>query len=735
MIERIRFLSVLFLVSACSTAPAVTSKIVRFSDAAEFLKGKAENVIIDSEGTILLGRKNGMIESGDLLKEVWSINAMAVDSFDNVYLGTSPNGYILKYTEGKVTKLYPVGEAEPLESPKAKDPNSIKADPIIRNEHIFALAFDKGDRLLAGISGAACKLVRFDSRIATLFEPPDARYILSLAVDDMGNIYIGTGPNGKIYRLNPFGQESKLVYTCKDKNVLSLAVGKEGSLYAGCDERGLVYKIDQNQGKATVLYDSDQEEITSLLVDEENQVYAAATSAGVIKEKIQFDPIGSEDATGKTEARPDAQDKKGNTATNLKIPNTGENTVAAPKPAQVKRGALPKTAGHVYRIDPQGFVTDLFSDMSVFFAMALQDEELFLATGNSAKLYSVDVKTEQKSLVYEDTQASQITALAGAGRQLYLGLANPPKLVKIADHYVTEGTYVSDLIDAAQPARWGKFQMEAGIPDSCEVWLSARSGNVNDPNDPTFSAWTQPVKVIQAMDLDCPIGRFCQYKLILKTTDGKTTAQIRETAVAHVIPNLAPQVTIVKTTLQKGKSGVFQMAWTAADRNKDTLVYTVELRKEGRESWFEIKDELTAVNLEWDSRTVEDGRYEIRVTADDRRSNTTETAMTGLRISEPFIVDNTAPQIEHATIKVDKTTLTVVLSLRDEFSVLQSLAYTVDSNEDWIGTLPDDLVYDTIKENFTIRIRDMEPGSHVIALKFTDSAENTGYKTYDVTIQ
>ncbi|MBN1124036.1 MAG: hypothetical protein JXA82_03450 [Sedimentisphaerales bacterium] len=736
MINRILLLFLLYLVLGYSTASAVTSKIMRFSEASEFLKGKTENVIIDSEGTILLARESTTIDCGELLKDIWSINTVTVDSSGNVYLGTSPNGDILTYADDKVTKLYPVCESEIAESSETTDPNSIKADPIIRNEHIFALAFDKGDRLLAGISGTVCKVVRFDKDMTTLFEPEDARYILSLAVDDMGNIYVGTGPNGKIYRLNPFGKEPKLIYTCQDKNVLSLAIDKSGTIYAGCDERGLIYKIDQNSGKATVLYDSEQEEITSLLLDEENQVYVTATSAGVLKEKVQFDPIGSEDSPGKTDSKANGQEKKNNAGTEQKIPNTGEKaTASSPKPTQVKRGSLPKTAGHIYRIDPQGFVTDVFSDMSVFFAMTQLNGNLFLATGNDAELFSVDVKTEQKSVVYEDEQSSQITAMAMANHQIFLGLANPPKLVMVADHYVKEGTYTSELIDAAQPARWGKFQMEAGIPESCEVLLSTRSGNVNDPNDPTYSAWTDPVKVSHATDLGCPIGRFCQYKLTLKTTDPKSTAQIRETAVAHVVPNLAPQVTTVKAVLQKGKPGIFQIAWTAADRNKDTLTYIVELRKLGREPWIEVKDELTAVNLEWDSKTVEDGRYQIRVTADDRRSNTAETAMTGTRISDPVIVDNTAPQIEHATTKIDKKSLTIVLALRDEFSVLQSLNYTVDSNEDWIGTLPDDLVYDTMQESFTIKIEHLETGPHVIALKFTDSVDNTGYKTYDLTIQ
>ena len=108
--------------------------------------------------------------------------------------------------------------------------------------------------------------------------------------------------------------------------------------------------------------------------------------------------------------------------------------------------------------------------------------------------------------------------------------------------------------------------------------------------------------------------------------------------------------------------------------------------------------------------------------------------MTASRISDTIIVDNTAPVIEHATTRVEDDTLTLVLSIRDELSVLKSLEVTVDSNDKWVGTLPDDGVYDTLQERLTVVLEDLEAGTHVVALKFTDHVDNTGYKTLEVDI-
>ena len=70
-------------------------------------------------------------------------------------------------------------------------------------------------------------------------------------------------------------------------------------------------------------------------------------------------------------------------------------------------------------------------------------------------------------------------------------------------------------------------------------------------------------------------------------------------------------------------------------------------------SYVTIKDDIEQPTYEWDGKTVEDGRYEIRVTASDIRSNTPETKLTNSRISDQLVVDNTPPQISNILIKTE----------------------------------------------------------------------------------
>lgn len=760
----------LVLSSACL---AVSSKVTRHASSTDLLKGRIEKVVIGSRGTIQLGRASEpLIKEFEGFDDVWSINSIIV-SGGTVYFGTSPNGGIYKYSLNKLTKIYPL-DADRVQSEKKQDDaekaeaGDIEVEEYLSNEHIFAMATDVSGRLLAGISGKECRLCRLEGeKMETIFEPDDAKYIFALAIDESGNIYLGTGPEGRIYKLNSLGKKPQLVYDSRDKNILSLAIGKDGYLYAGSDSRGLVYKINPRNKKVTVLYDSEQPEITALLpvapvssgedrnggesvgaVREPPVLYAAATSAKIVQTQTQF---AASTLASTSAGRPEAQEKSEESAgenpgdQKLEIANTQVQSKAKPTagPPPVRKGAKPTQASHIYKITKDGFVTDVFGEAAVFFCLAEYDGKLLVGTGNNANLFSVDPAAEQQVVIYEDEQAAQITAIALAGETVYLGTANPAKLITLGSAFASEGTYTSDLIDAGQPATWGKLQLEANIPQGCKVLVSARSGNVKDVNDPTFSEWSEPAEVTEPVQLQCPLGRFCQYKLILQSQYGTDSPLIREIATACTVPNLAPRVESVAVSQLKSaaKQGVFKISYVTKDDNDDKLVYTIDFRKLGRTNWIEIKDDLEASSYEWDGKTVEDGRYEIRVTASDAASNTTLTKLTGSRISEPIVVDNTGPVVRNmkltSSLKDNGKYRVLGIEVSDEFSAIDKLEYTIDSNDRWIGTVPDDLVYDTTDENFTIRIdteEDLPKGDHVITVKVSDAIGNTTYKTLEVNV-
>ena len=704
---------------------AVTTVITRHEAGKDFIKGELENVVADSAGTLRLARQSEELDCGDLLSDALSVHTLFAGD-DAIYLGTGPNAAVIRWADQKAHLIYP---------PQQADVNDV-ADSEIRNEHVFALSQDLAGRLLIGVSGETGKLVRLAQEPETVFEDDRVKYIFAIVRDSDNNIYLGTGPEGLIFRLDPFCQDPQVIYDAQDKSILSLAV-HDGIIYAGSDQRGVIYKIEPETKRTTVLYDAEQDEVSALVVDSAGNIYAAATSAQAAMLQLKASEISLNRSPGRPDSSSDAASPS-DTSESLNTANSDESeTKEEKKPTPTAPTPPPaKVAGHIYKITPDGFVTDIFGEIAVLYALAQSEGKLYLGTGNKGQLFSIDPETEETSILFEDETSSQITSAVQVDGAMFLGLSNPPRLIRMDEALAPIGIFESDLIDAGQPARWGKLQIEANIPAGCQVTMVSRSGNMKDPNDSTFSDWSEEVILSDATQLECPVGRYCQYRLTLATNSEQATPVIREVAVAHVIPNLAPTVKLVRVQRSRDKNSphLTEIMFTATDDNKDELMFTLDFRKAGRSRWILLEEDLDKPRFQWDSRTVEDGRYEIRVTADDRKDNSPETMLTGSRISDVFVIDNTPPEFKDVDVEVQGRDVDIKLVIEDAFSTLGKVQYTVDSNEKWITLLPDDLVYDTLTETFTFRIDAIKSGDHVIAFSAADDLENTRYHTVEVSI-
>ena len=89
-------------------------------------------------------------------------------------------------------------------------------------------------------------------------------YVWSSAVDNQGNVFLGTGHDGKIYKVTAAGSGS-LLYDAAELDVTALAVARDGALFAGTSPAGKVYRITAD-GKAEVYFDPGDKYIWSLAV-------------------------------------------------------------------------------------------------------------------------------------------------------------------------------------------------------------------------------------------------------------------------------------------------------------------------------------------------------------------------------------------------------------------------------------------------------------------------------------
>lgn len=119
-----------------------------------------------------------------------------------------------------------------------------------------------------------------------VFSPEEA-LALSLARDAKGNLYVGTGHQGKVFRVDTHGQ-AKLFFTAQEPDIFALAEGPDGAVYLGSSPEGKVYRVTPD-GESKAFYDPNTKYIWALTFDNQGRLYVATGDKGQI---FRVDPSG-----------------------------------------------------------------------------------------------------------------------------------------------------------------------------------------------------------------------------------------------------------------------------------------------------------------------------------------------------------------------------------------------------------------------------------------------------------
>jgi hypothetical protein len=112
-----------------------------------------------------------------------------------------------------------------------------------------------------GVSITDTGVVMLAPRFQQIFDT-EQPFIWASAVDGAGNVYLGTGHDGRLFRVGTDGKGT-LVYDAPELDVTALAFGSDGALYAGTSPDGKVYRIGTD-GRAEVYFDPPDKYIWSL---------------------------------------------------------------------------------------------------------------------------------------------------------------------------------------------------------------------------------------------------------------------------------------------------------------------------------------------------------------------------------------------------------------------------------------------------------------------------------------
>ena len=164
------------------------------------------------------------------------------------------------------------------------------------------------------------------------------------------------------------------------------------------------------------------------------------------------------------------------------------------------------------------------------------------------------------------------------------------------------------------------------------------------------------------------------------------------------------------------------MIWKADDDNDDDLQYDVLYRREGETTWKPLKRGLSDPIFVWDTTSVPNGTYVVKVVASDAPSNPPGTALTGERESRSFDIDNAPPIIKVTAVRRDGQRTVVEFTVTDDQSAVQRVEYSLDADR-WRPIHPKDGIADSRVEDFELTL-DGDATDRAVILRAMDAMSN-----------
>ena len=178
------------------------------------------------------------------------------------------------------------------------------------------------------------------------------------------------------------------------------------------------------------------------------------------------------------------------------------------------------------------------------------------------------------------------------------------------------------------------------------------------------------------------------------------------------------------------QKGLQTFVWKAEDENDDRLQFDVLYRREGETAWKALHRALTDPIFVWDTTSVPDGTYFVKVAGSDAPSNSPGAALIGELESVGFDIDNTAPRIEAQPAARNGGKTTITFAVRDEQSPVQRVEYSLDASR-WRVAYPKDGIPDSRREEFEVALDESESARSVI-IRATDAMNNVATAVAEV---
>jgi len=381
--------------------------------------------------------------------------------------------------------------------------------------------------------------------------------VSALAIGKDGELYAGTSPDGKVYRIDASGK-SEVYFDPKEKYIWSLAVLTDGSLAVGTGDGGKIYKVRAANAtpESSLLFDTSESHIISLAADRQGNLYAGTDANGIVMKfgadgkpfglldsslreihELAIGPDGSVYALALAESvsvPKPADADKAADKTESKTVTVEKPNATTPEAPAKSRYDLKEAKSAVYRILPDG-ATDIIWASPTVVGFSVYAHQ----TGNG-----VLIGTSDKGRIYN---------VSNEGRET---LALQTDASQISTIRSTGSGLIATSSNQGSLFRFGQETVAEGTYDSAildakgsatwgRVWwrsggsvtIQTRTGNT-EKADETWSGWSTAATDPKGVQIVSPKAKYLQWRAVLKGSG----ATLSEVNIAFVARNIAPEV-------------------------------------------------------------------------------------------------------------------------------------------------------------------------------------------------
>ena len=719
--------TVVFLATLVALGHAAAPMFWRVSTQEEFLRGEVDQVSVDADGQLVLGPSTELVYE-TTAPFLWSVTRVG----QSLWIGSGSDGKVFRVAQdGTTTTVYDAAE-----------------------QNIHAVAPSGADAAYIGTSPDGAVVRVTPDAAETVFDP-DEKYIWAIAVADDGTVFVATGDRGRIYQIPPDGESTLFYDTeathvlalAFDSNGHVLAgTGAPGQVFRITRDGRAFVVLDSPFDEVRALRSTATGTLYAVAVSQSpdrtppSLAPAPSSSPGVptVSTSTSITAVVVADATPSSQPTPQAS----NAATPAQA---GKGAVYRIEPDGVWDVVWQSSIDSPYDIalDDDGRLIVGTGGSGKIFRVSEDPSRVVLLTRAPAEQVTSIVSGSDGGMYYVTANPGKVYRLPTARGTVgtYLSEVRDTETVTawgtVRWHAATPGDSAVRLFtrsgNTETPNRtWSPWSEGYTDPDGSRIsspkaryiqWRAELRGTVDAPT--LFSVTTAylprnlhpAITSLNVHDPGVVFQRpFSSGDPPIAGLDDEAEARARDTGDAD---DESQRTTLGRRVYRKGLQ---TFVWTARDQNKDRLQFDVLYRSETDNTWQSLRKELGATIFTWDTTSTPDGTYVVRIVASDSPSNAPGMALTGAAESAPFDIDNSPPHITVEPVRSEADGTVVPFVVTDTHSPVQHVEYSLNT-ERWQIVYPLDGIPDSREERFEVSLAAADVPRLII--RATDAMNNT----------